>query len=108
MVRDRARKYALLNAVQHDGKASAKAVLGRLLAEDASLRTRVKEIASDVDAVVAEVNSRSIEEQMFELKMVAPELLEKKKEKAHELPDLPNVQGPVRPPCPRNSMSRMS
>jgi len=32
---------------------------------------------------------------MFELKMIAPELLEKKKEKPHELPDLPNVRGPV-------------
>ncbi|TLZ52394.1 MAG: hypothetical protein E6K18_03035 [Methanobacteriota archaeon] len=95
MVRDLARKYALLNAVQHDGKASAKAVLGRLLAEDASLRSRVPEISPVVEDAIAAVNRLSYEDQRAELERIAPELLEKKKEKAHELPDLPNVHGPV-------------
>ena len=96
MVHDRARKFALLNAVQHDGKASAKAVLGRLLAEDASLRPRVKEISPVVDELVADVNRLPPGDQRAELERTAPELLEKKKEvKAHELADLPNVRGPV-------------
>ncbi len=96
MVRDLARKYALHNAVTHDGKASAKAVLGRLLAEDAALRPRAKEVGPDVDEVVAEVNRLSFQEQREELARTAPELLERKKEvKPHELPELPNVRGPV-------------
>lgn len=95
MVRDLARKYALLNAVQHDGKASAKAVLGRLLAEDAALRPRVKEISPEVDTVVAEVNAVPVGAQREELERTAPELLEKRKEAKRELPDLPNVSGPV-------------
>ena len=96
MVRDRARKYALLNALTHDGKASAKAVLGRLLAEDASLRARVQETARTVDEVVAEVNRLSLQEQREELERTAPALLERKREaKAQGLPELPNVRGPV-------------
>jgi len=96
VVRDLARKYALHNAVTHDGKASAKAVLGRLLAEDAALRPRAKEVGPDVDEVVAEVNRLSFQEQREELARTAPELLERKKEvKPHELPELPNVRGPV-------------
>ncbi len=96
MVRDLARKYALLNAVQHDGKASAKAVLGRLLAEDATLRLRVKEISPDVEAAVAEVNRLQADAQRAELEHIAPELLAKRKAEApHELPELANVRGPV-------------
>jgi glutamyl-tRNA synthetase len=96
VVRDLARKYALHNAVTHDGKASAKAVLGRLLAEDATLRTKAGEIGPTVDEVVAEVNRLSFQEQREELERTAPELLERKRgTKAHELPELPNVSGPV-------------
>jgi len=95
VVRDVARKYALLNAVQHDGKANAKAVLGRLLAEDASLRHRVKEIAPEVDAVIADVNGLGIDDQRAELERSAPELLVRKREAKHELPGLPNARGPV-------------
>jgi len=96
VVRDLARKYALVNAVQHEGTAIAKAVLGRLLAEDASLRLRAKEITAVVEAVVAEVNCLPYGEQMAEVERTAPELLERKAEaKPHELPDLPNVRGPV-------------
>ncbi len=95
MVRDLARKYALHNAVQHNGKASAKAVLGRLLAEDASLRPRVKEVSPIVDAVIAEVNGLPFAAQRGELERFAPELLKKKEPKAHVLPELPNVRGKV-------------
>src|SRR5439155_1025749 len=51
-----ARKFVLQNAVFHGGKADAKAVLGRMLAEDASLRGRAQEVADHVERVVADVN----------------------------------------------------
>jgi len=96
VVRDLARTYALHNAVTHDGKASAKAVLGRLLAEDAALRPRAKELGPTVDEVVTDVNRLSFQEQREELERTAPDLLARKREsKAHELPELPNVRGPV-------------
>jgi len=47
-----ARKYALQNAVAHGGKANAKAVASRLLALDASLRPKAREVQIEVDRVV--------------------------------------------------------
>ena len=82
MPSESARKYALQNAVLHGGQAEAKAVLGKLLAEDASLRPRAKEISAEVARVVAEVNVLSSEAQKDALAMLAPELLEKPKGEA--------------------------
>jgi len=93
-----ARKFALQNAVLHEGKADAKAVLGRLLAEDASLRRRAKEAGSYVERVVAEVNDLGLETQRAELAAIAPELLEKIRHDVgpKELPPLPDaVDGAV-------------
>ena len=95
---DSARKFALQNAVLHGGKAEAKAVLGRLLAEDASLRSRASEAGAHVDRVVADVNRLSSEAQRAELVAIAPELLEKAPLETgpKELPPLPSaVDGKV-------------
>ncbi len=43
MALESARKFALQNAVLHGGKAEAKAVLGKMLAEDPSLRARAQD-----------------------------------------------------------------
>ncbi|TLZ81861.1 MAG: hypothetical protein E6K05_05950, partial [Methanobacteriota archaeon] len=93
-----ARKFALQNAVFHGGKADAKAVLGRMLAEDASLRGRAQEVADHVERVVADVNRLPPEVQRAELSAIAPELLEKTTTIVgpKELPPLPNaVDGKV-------------
>lgn len=89
-----ARKYALQNAALHGGRAEAKAVLGKLLAEDASLRTRARELAAEVERVVAEVNGLSPGAQKDALARIAPELLEKPKSEAgpKELPPLPGAE----------------
>jgi len=93
-----ARKFALQNAVLHDGKADARAVLGRLLSEDPSLRSRAKEAAREVERVVAEVNRLSPDAQRAELTSIAPELLERARADVgpKELPPLPGaVDGKV-------------
>ncbi|HYM39707.1 MAG TPA: glutamate--tRNA ligase [Thermoplasmata archaeon] len=98
MPAESARKYALQNAVLHGGKAEAKAVLGKLLAEDAALRPRARELAAEVERVVAEVNALSAEAQKAALAALAPELLEKPKGETgpKELPPLPGaVDGAV-------------
>lgn len=94
---DSARKFALQNAVLHGGKADAKAVLGRLLAEDPDLRKRVREAAAHVERVVSEVNRISPDAQHAELMSLAPELLEKVPTAGpKELPPLPDaVDGAV-------------
>ncbi len=93
-----ARKFALQNAVLHDGKADARAVLGRLLSEDPSLRSSAKEAAREVERVVAEVNRLSPDAQRAELTSIAPELLERARADVgpKELPPLPGaVDGKV-------------
>ncbi|OGS47340.1 MAG: glutamate--tRNA ligase [Euryarchaeota archaeon RBG_16_67_27] len=93
-----ARKYALQNAVLHGGKADPKAVLGKLLAEDATLRSRAKELAAEIARTVDDVNRLELEAQKAELAALAPELLERPKAETgpKELPPLPDaVEGNV-------------
>ncbi len=90
-------KYALQNALLHNGKANYKAVMGKIMAENPSLRNRARDLIPEVKRIVEEVNSLSQDEQRRKLMEIAPELLErKKKEEKKELEDLPNVQGEVR------------
>jgi len=90
-------KYALQNALLHDGKANYKAVMGKIMAENPSLRARAKELIAEVKKIVEEVNSLGVEEQRRELEEMAPELLERRKrEERKELEDLPDVHGSVR------------
>ena len=58
-LREFIRKAALLNAVSHDGKAQAGAMVGKILGEKAELRSRVKELSGVINSVVSEVNSLS-------------------------------------------------
>jgi glutamyl-tRNA synthetase len=91
-----ARKYALQNALEYDGKANPGAVIGKVMAADHALRSKSTEVGEVVNAVVTEINSLSIESQRAELEKLAPELLVKKKqEKIHELPDLEGVENGV-------------
>ncbi|RLI35169.1 glutamate--tRNA ligase [Candidatus Bathyarchaeota archaeon] len=89
----RIRRIALLNAVRHDGKARVKPVIGRLLAEEPSLRGKVKEITPLVTSIVEEVNRLTPTEQRSILERIWPQALERrgKREKERVLPPLPNV-----------------
>ncbi len=90
-------KYALQNAILHDGKANYKAVMGKIMAENPNLRSKAKELIDEVKKIVEEVNSLRVEEQRRMLEEIAPELLERKKrEEKKELEDLPEVHGEVR------------
>jgi glutamyl-tRNA synthetase len=93
-----ARKYALQNAILHRGTADPKAVLGKVLAEDPSLRAQAKQLGPDIARVVADVNRLSLETQRAELASLAPDLLERPRGEAgpKELPPLPGaVEGRV-------------
>ncbi len=86
------RKYALQNAVLYGGKANPKAVSGKVLAEEPALRPRAKELIPLIEAIVAKVNSIQPEEQRRELEGIDASLLKREvKEKAHALPNLPDV-----------------
>ncbi|MCW3996903.1 MAG: glutamate--tRNA ligase [Candidatus Bathyarchaeota archaeon] len=85
------RKAALLNAVSHDGKAQAGALVGKILGEKAELRTRVKELSVVINSVVNEVNSLSLEEQKAIVEKNWPQTLKKHEAEDKKLPPLPNA-----------------
>ncbi len=89
-----ARKHALLNAFQHDGKAEAKAVLAKILGEKPELRGRAREVLGVAEEEVGRVNALSVEAQRSELQAKWPELLQVRKveEPPKVLPPLPNVE----------------
>ena len=86
------RKYALQNAAQHEGKASAGNVMGRVIAEDPSLKAKIVQVKKDIDLIVKEVNSLSPAVQLKELQERFPELLEKKEALKKELKPLVNTE----------------
>ena len=90
------RKYALQNAVFFKGKANAKSVVGKVLAEFPEFRSRSAEVMELADIIVSEINSMSIESQRQALSSIDSSLLVKeKKDRNYELPDLEGVQGKV-------------
>ncbi len=92
-LREIIRKIALLNALNYGGKAQPGPVLGKLLAEDPHLKTRVKEVASIIAEVVREVNKLSLDEQRRMVEEKWPAALVKEKAVVEKmLPPLPNVE----------------
>jgi len=83
------KKHALINAVEHKGKASVQAVLNRSVAEKPELKTRIKEIIRAIQKVVKEVNALSLEEQEKMIEELGIELERKIKE---GLPELKNAE----------------
>ena len=87
------RKHCLANAVKYGGKANAKAVIGKLLAERPDLRAQARELSELVRQIVEQVNALSLDEQRSHLREMAPELLEQRRErKEKELPPLEGAE----------------
>jgi glutamyl-tRNA synthetase len=85
-----ARKFALQNAVQFNGKANEKAVAGKVIAALKNEGFSPAQIIPVVTAVVSAVNRMAPHEQLTELESLAPELLQKeKRERDFSLPALP-------------------
>ncbi|MBI2105276.1 glutamate--tRNA ligase [Candidatus Woesearchaeota archaeon] len=60
-------KYALQNAVKFKGKANPGAVIGKILQEQPSLKSKIKELSKKINDIVKGVNSLSILEQETKL-----------------------------------------
>jgi glutamyl-tRNA synthetase len=85
-------KVAMLNAIQHGGKAQAGALTGKIIGEKQELKTRAKELAALLNEVVGEVNTLSIEDQKRAVLENWPESLKKEKvEEEKHLSPLPNA-----------------
>ncbi|MGC9209782.1 MAG: glutamate--tRNA ligase [Acidilobus sp.] len=97
-IRDLIRRYALRNAVLHDGHAQVNSVLSALLGERPDLRPRARELASLAKQIVDEVNSLGLERQRQELERYGETITKatKRQEEVKRLPPLPNaVEGQV-------------
>jgi glutamyl-tRNA synthetase len=92
-LRELVQKAALLNALQHGGKAQAGAIIGKIIGEKQELKTKAKELTGLISKVVNEVNSLSVEEQKRRVEEKWPEALKKEKAEEEEkrLPPLPNA-----------------
>ncbi|MEM7819333.1 MAG: glutamate--tRNA ligase [Candidatus Aenigmatarchaeota archaeon] len=64
------KKYALINAVEHEGVAQAKSVLGKILGEHPELRENVLELRSNVELIVDQINRLSTLQQKRELELL--------------------------------------
>jgi glutamyl-tRNA synthetase len=88
-IKKTARKYALQNAVQFNGKANSKAVIGKVIAVLQKDGFSPKEIIPIVNSIIVDVNKIPLNKQMAELEKLNPELLKKeKKERDFTLPKL--------------------
>jgi len=90
-LRELIRKYALLNAVKHGGKAQTGAVVGKIVGERPEYRDRIKEVSALIDKIVEEVNGISPDEQKHMVDTEWPEAFVKEKAEEKRLPPLPNV-----------------
>ena len=80
-IRSEIRKFALQNAVEHDGQTRDKTILAKIMGNVAELRQKAKEIGPIITEIVSEINQIPLEEQQKEIQERYPELLEIKKEK---------------------------
>ena len=90
-LREFIRRVALLNAVGHDGKAQAGALVGKVLGEKAQYRNQIKELSGVINAVVAEVNSLALSEQKAIVEKNWPETQKKPEVEEKKLTPLPNA-----------------
>lgn len=92
-IQETARKYALRNAVQFDGKANAKSVIGNVIGVLHKKGFNPREIIPIVNSVVKKINKIPLEKQISELEKIAPKLLKKeKKQRDFSLPKLPEAK----------------
>jgi glutamyl-tRNA synthetase len=89
--RELVRKFALLNAVKHGGKAQTGAVVGKILGERPEYRGKVKELSALIYEIVEKVNGLSPVEQKRTVDAEWPEAFVKEKAEEKRLPPLLNV-----------------
>ena len=80
-IKNEIRKFALQNAVEHEGQTRDKTILTKIMGNVPELRQKAKEISPIITEIVSEINQIPLEEQQKEIQEKYPELLEDKKGK---------------------------
>ena len=91
--KEKIRKLALQNAIEHGGKTQDKIVLSKILGQEPSLRTQVKEIMPQITEIVSEINKVPFEDQKKQAESEFPDLLAEKPKKQEEREGLPPLEG---------------
>ena len=87
------RKAAVLNAIQHKGKAQTGAIIGKIIVEKQDLKTKIKELSKLISQITAEINNLSIDEQKQMVNNKWPGSLKKEKTILKKtLPPLENIE----------------
>src|SRR3989338_4323362 len=82
-------KYILKNALEYQGKANPKAVLGLILKENQPLRNDVPAVLKKIEQSIIDISKLTPAQQQEKLQRLAPELLQQEKE--------PTIEGPLKP-----------
>jgi len=85
-------KWALKNAVDHDGRAMPGPVISKMIGERPDLRAEIERVRRAAEEAVRRVNEMSLDEQRQLLERVAPELLGVRRVEEKRLPPLPNAE----------------
>ncbi|WP_414469291.1 glutamate--tRNA ligase [Methanobacterium sp. ACI-7] len=88
-------KYALQNAVKHNGTAQNGAVIGIIMSSHPEFRKEAKEVSKTVAQELSKINVMSPEDQIKELDKLGGLVVEEKKVEEKGLSDLPLVKGDV-------------
>lgn len=91
-IKEKIRKLALQNAIEHDGKTQDKIILSKALGTIPELRSQVKEIAPIILDIVNSINQIPFEQQKSEIAKEFPDLLVEKPKK-EEREGLPPLEG---------------
>lgn len=84
------RKFALANAVEHNGKCMVGSVVGKVISQMPVLKEDIMELKPFVEKLVPEINSMNLEQQKDELnKLGWVEEVQKEKKEEKKLPDIP-------------------
>ena len=84
-------KHVLINAIQYEGKANPKAVVGKILGENPDFKKDMKKTMEEVNQIIKEVNSWDLEGQKEKLEKMGIKIERRSKEEKQELPELPNA-----------------
>lgn len=88
--------HALANALKYEGKAQAGNVLPKIIGEFPETKQDVRSLKARIEEIVSRVNALPLDAQRARLEEIGADLLEKKAVKEKDLPPLPNaVQGKV-------------
>ena len=75
------RKLALQNAVKYDGKANPGAIVGGVIGDFPELKSDMKTLMQEINTIVKDINSKSLEHQKEQLLEIDPAALDKKEHK---------------------------